>query len=153
MYYFLRCRLTTSDMHINSLLELDYSGVITHLCQKTFHQIKYILSMSITQDDGDNEHFLSPLRIASILHIAATFTNLIPIWKRGITKREEDWVNPIFQFLQSKKKFWPTTLYSLHFLAWEAFFNFQIKKIHRLNLLSQIIMYFTCIRKTWVYGK
>lgn len=153
MYYFLRCRLTTSDMHINSLLELDYSGVITHLCQKTFHQIKYILSMSITQDDGDNEHFLSPLRIASILHIAATFTNLIPIWKRGITKREEDWVNPIFQFLQSNKNsglplfilyiFWPEKL----------FFNFQIKKIHRLNLLSQIIMYFTCIRKTWVYGK
>lgn len=66
-------------MHINSLLELDYSGVITHLCQKTFHQIKYILSMSITQDDGDNEHSLSPERIVSRLHIAATLTNLIAV--------------------------------------------------------------------------
>lgn len=84
--------------------------------------------MNITQDDGDNEHSLSPERIVSRLHIAATLTNLIAVWKRGITKREYDWVNPLFQFLQSKKKIWPTTLYSLHFLAWEAFFQFSNKK-------------------------
>lgn len=58
-------------MHINSLLDLDY---------KDFSPvIKYILSMNITQDDGDNEHSLSPERIVSRLHIAATLTNLIAV--------------------------------------------------------------------------
>lgn len=35
--------------------------------------------MNITQDDGDNEYSLSPERIVSRLHIAATLTNLIAV--------------------------------------------------------------------------
>lgn len=85
--------------------------------------------MNITQDDGDNEHSFSPERIVSRLHIAATLTNLIAVWKRGITKREYDWVNPLFQFLQSKKKenlAYHTLFFT--FFGLRSFFQFSNKK-------------------------
>lgn len=79
----MRCRLTISDMHINSLCDLDYSGVIiTHLCQKTSHP--NILSMKIMQDDGENEYIFS---------VANALGQLLSLWLILLQIKKGDYGN------------------------------------------------------------
>lgn len=79
MYYLLRRRLTKTDMHRNSLLDfIDIVESSLHIYAKrlNFHYIKYILSMNIAQDDGDNDYFLGHQRIMSIFATLIHFNGI-----------------------------------------------------------------------------